>query len=315
MFFTKTPDEKLLKAAKKGDVKGIENALAKGANINATANNGSTALRLATVANEIEAVRLLLESGADPNIQNISGYTPLSRAAGQGFQEILALLLADGRTALDTQDNRGDTALRTAVINRETRSVGLLLEKGANPDIQNDEGKTALTRAVAQGYNEIVKLLLESDANTGLKDHQGWAAIDYARNANNFTAAELLYQAGVEAPEQAQNVKKPEQKDAETPQTQWHITDDLEITRVARKPAIGREITDIFNFRSGRMTTLAKDLKTSAETMTDRSFSEIPDAAWIEEARDAYEAQTGTRPDWQGDQRKVQKNKGRLNLD
>ncbi len=72
--------------------------------------SGHTALYLAAInfGNE-ELVRLLLEHGAYPNIQDSYGDTPLHRAAYSGYKEVVELLIAHGA---DTQikDSDGKTA-------------------------------------------------------------------------------------------------------------------------------------------------------------------------------------------------------------
>jgi hypothetical protein len=71
-------DEALFRAARHGDVRGIEQALAAGGRANAAAPiDGKTALFRAAVFGHVDAVRLLLERGADPVTVGADGHTVL----------------------------------------------------------------------------------------------------------------------------------------------------------------------------------------------------------------------------------------------
>jgi hypothetical protein len=74
-------DERLFKAARHGDVAGIERALADGANVNAAAPiDTKTALFRATAFGHADAVRALLKDGADPERRGRDGRSVLQFA-------------------------------------------------------------------------------------------------------------------------------------------------------------------------------------------------------------------------------------------
>jgi hypothetical protein len=75
-------------------------------------------------------IRLLLEHGADINVQTDAGLTPLYRASSYGLLEV----------------------------------VRLLLEHGAEVEVKNKYGKTALQEAAERGHDEVVELLREHGA-------------------------------------------------------------------------------------------------------------------------------------------------------
>ena len=71
-------DEQLFRAARHGDLAGIERSLADGATVTAASPvDGKTALFRAAVLGQAEAVRVLLEHGADPAAHGNDGQTPL----------------------------------------------------------------------------------------------------------------------------------------------------------------------------------------------------------------------------------------------
>jgi hypothetical protein len=289
--------------------------LERGVDINTRNGNGETALRIAAVNNDVPATRFLLDKGADPNMADNTGRTPLSRAAGEGFNVLLKLLLAAPGIDVDAQKIDGDTALRLAVVGNQLESTRLLLEAGANPNIQNSEGNTPLIRAVAQGYTEITKIMLEHGANPHIRNNALWTAADFAKERRQHVTLQMV-QDFIAQQEQAVSSTPAAREAAAISQAQedhdasaalkkpvtsvWHVTDDQEVARVATKEALGKEITEIFNFRAERVITIIKDLKQNSETTLEKNFTEVQNPAWLEEAAKVYEAQTGEAALFQG---------------
>ena len=77
-------DAALFEAAYTGDDTTIAHLLDAGANVNATAENGLTALMLAAGEGHTETAALLLDKGADVNVAGIGGSTALMRAVQNG---------------------------------------------------------------------------------------------------------------------------------------------------------------------------------------------------------------------------------------
>jgi len=72
---------------------------------------------------------LLAKADVDPNSKDNDGQTPLSRAAENGYEEVVKLLLAKVDVNPDLKDNNGRTPLSWAVANRQEEVVKLLLAK------------------------------------------------------------------------------------------------------------------------------------------------------------------------------------------
>jgi ankyrin repeat protein len=94
---------------------------------------GDTALHIVTKRRDLTWVAFLLTRGADPNVGDAQGDTPLIIAARVGFEEGAREMLAR-RAKPDATNRRGETALIVAVQQRQPRVVELLLQAGANPD-------------------------------------------------------------------------------------------------------------------------------------------------------------------------------------
>ena len=114
----------------------VASLLRRGAPVNGTDKNGTTPLYKAAVQGETEIVGMLLEAGADPNLESggEDEGTPLCAAASWGHAGIVRLLLQHGADPnLVEKPNQGSmTALAWAQRNGHSKTVELLLESGAH---------------------------------------------------------------------------------------------------------------------------------------------------------------------------------------
>ena len=92
-------DQALIEAAKKGDLKQVQELLEKGADVNAKGMFGQTALMEAANKGHLEVVRLVLKKGADVNTRENSGETALMEAVLGGNPEIVKLIIDEGADA------------------------------------------------------------------------------------------------------------------------------------------------------------------------------------------------------------------------
>ena len=111
------------------------------ADVNPTGKSGDRPLHAAVDSFNWEAMRLLLEAGANPNPRNWEDRTPLMT------------LVFKGKSFTESLDVPGLTAAK------------LLISKGANIDAANKEGITPLHTATRQRFNKMVELLIENGAN------------------------------------------------------------------------------------------------------------------------------------------------------
>ena len=104
--------------------------------------NGDTGLHVVTARRDVTWVRFLLQRGANPNIRNNEGLTPLQLAVRLGFVEGAEELLKRG-AQVNIGDRQGETPLITAVHQRNAALVRELLSKGADPDHNDNSGRSA----------------------------------------------------------------------------------------------------------------------------------------------------------------------------
>jgi len=153
--------EKLLSAAKHGDIDTVKTLLKSGADVNVKNKDGRTALMEAAFSGHTEIVKLLIAKGADMNAKNKDGGTALIYAAWQGHIEI-AKLLIDKSADVNAKDNTGWTALMKATtVNGHTEIVKLLIDKGADIDyaiVKFEELSTKDTEEASR-YKSAISLL------------------------------------------------------------------------------------------------------------------------------------------------------------
>ncbi|MEM7781376.1 MAG: ankyrin repeat domain-containing protein [Pseudomonadota bacterium] len=103
---------------------------------------GETGLHIVVARRDTLWVQFLLQRGANPNVRNNDGFTPLQLATQLGFLEGVEELLKRGAT-VDIADSQGETPLITAVHQRNLPLVRRLLAEGADPDRNDNSGRSA----------------------------------------------------------------------------------------------------------------------------------------------------------------------------
>ena len=126
---------------------------------------GATPLLRAAKAGDLEAMRLLLAHGANPNLPTATGITPLMAAAG------------NGSAGLDT---RGRYKTQAQAV----EAVNLLLASGVDINGRDHNGQTALYGAAQWGWNDLIKALAAHNADLTVKDSRGRTAADIAMGNN-----------------------------------------------------------------------------------------------------------------------------------
>jgi len=127
---------------------------------------GQTPLLRAALSGDVAVMRLLLDKGADPNLPTREGTTPLMAAAGVGW--VLTQTYVESKAA-------------------SLEAVKLCVEKGAGVNAANNAGITALHGAALRGSEEIIEYLAQHGARLDVKDILG---------RTPMTFAEGIYMAG-----------------------------------------------------------------------------------------------------------------------
>ena len=146
------------------DAADVARHLAAGKNINQrydteTESGGySTLLGLYASLQERAHVIFLLQQGADPNIPDSDGETPLHHAAGHGDAVMTFALLSNGANP-NLKNRHGWTPLHLAAAKGHFPIVKLLVTLGADKQAMTNVGATPLLLAAKDGYGAIAKEL------------------------------------------------------------------------------------------------------------------------------------------------------------
>ncbi|BAJ28320.1 MULTISPECIES: ankyrin repeat domain-containing protein [Kitasatospora] len=207
-------DQRLLTAARTGDLDAARTALADGADPEARDPHGRTALLLAALADHVALADLLVAAGADPDarderedspwlVTGVTGSVPMMRAllpagpdvrlvnrfggvslipaAERGHVPYVRAVLAETDIDVDHVNRLGWTALLEAVIlgdggREHAEVVRLLLAAGASPALADSDGVTPLRHAERRGFDTLAALLRRAEAAADGTDTSDGAA-------------------------------------------------------------------------------------------------------------------------------------------
>ncbi len=138
----------------------VETLLTAGAKVDKVDAHGRSALHRASAAPKVEAVRLLLEHHAKPNLRARDGSTPLIQAVTFSRPAVAEVLINHGAD-VNLADANGTTPLMIAAeIKEAAHFIKLLLDHGAKRGLKDSQGRTAFQRA-SDSKNEAALALLK----------------------------------------------------------------------------------------------------------------------------------------------------------
>jgi len=173
--------------------------LDQGANINARDNWGMTALMKAGVCAYWEIMKFLLQQGADINAKDSYERTVFMLAASSANKEIIDLLLDKGAIIDDIDKDGGTTALIYAAMAGNLEGTKALLGREANINHKDSCGRTAFLHAVQHRHEKVAELLLDKGSNINEQDDYGNTALIICANEGYETLLKFLLDRGADA--------------------------------------------------------------------------------------------------------------------
>ena len=178
------------------DLPAIKALIKSGANVNVPDEDGMTPIFR---ARDLATVQFLLKAGANVNAETPDGWTPLlwhMISKNDEASRIVEVLISSG-ARVNQRNDEGDTALMIAADDGNNEIVRLLIKAKANLNIVNKDHNSALMIAAGQyGSNEIVRLLIEAKANLNIVDKDHNSALMIAARKGASKTVELLIAAG-----------------------------------------------------------------------------------------------------------------------
>lgn len=154
---------KLIDAIENNDLLLFKNLIANGCNINSQGKYGNTPLNYAVISGRIKFVDCLIKANCDANIANHFGNTAIywlidyyNIYEDTNIPRDLISLGAD----IDIQDDKGDTPLHKAAFSGVESAVRFLRDHGCNINIKNKLGETPYDVAFRYYPNWFIDLLL-----------------------------------------------------------------------------------------------------------------------------------------------------------
>ncbi|KAF4443711.1 ankyrin repeat-containing [Fusarium acutatum] len=162
---------------------------------------GQTPLSFAAEIGHVGVVKILCMNGADVGAVDGGNHTPLSRAAINGNEDAIRVLIDAGSDMETRSAYRKKTPLHWAVFKRRVESTRLLLQRGAQVDAEDTLFGTALCYAAGEGHLDVVKLFLEHGADTELTSWHEEAPLSLAAELGHVDVVRLLlaYGANIDA--------------------------------------------------------------------------------------------------------------------
>lgn len=164
-----------LKAVKDRDGTKVTDALNRPGSVVVNARDISTgegALHFVAQRRDETWLRFLLSKGANANVTDRRGITPLQTAINLGWGEGVEILV-DAGAAIDTTNAAGETPLISAVHRRDAELVRMLVKAGANPERSDNSGRSARDYATLLGAQSPVLAALNEarDAKRAAKTY------------------------------------------------------------------------------------------------------------------------------------------------
>lgn len=179
-----------------GDVRMVKLLVKNGADVDVVDRGGFTPIITAARNGHAALVRYLLSKGALVNRRTLDGWTALHFAAFEGNREVAAALLSQGAEMVETPTD-GQLPLQLAVLRDRQGVVEELLKRGADPN-QHASGTSPLVVAAAyDGRSEVVRLLLEYGARAD-ETSAGMTALMHAATNNHAEVITALIQCGAD---------------------------------------------------------------------------------------------------------------------
>ena len=192
----------ILEACKEGDIRRVEDMIKKGVDLDSKLPNGNTCLMIALLNGHENIAELLVRNGANVDIKNDDGVSPIFLCIEQknwripdesGYSlkidDLLKLLIQKTNDINFQEKKTGRTVLSELLthVRDNDEMVNLILDKNPDLNLQDNLGETALMHAITNDYKiyQTIRKLLERGADVNQSDTSGKTTLMHAILNNN----------------------------------------------------------------------------------------------------------------------------------
>ncbi len=166
-----------------------------GADINLVDRNGSSPLHVACFIGALASARELVKKGAEVNAVDERGHSCLHKACYNGNERIVQFLLQNG-AHLNAVDKSKRSSLHVAALLGKAKALAALLEAGLELDLRDSNSFTALHCAASANQVQSLQALLAHKADIAAKDWAGRSALHLAASIGAEGCVALLLAQG-----------------------------------------------------------------------------------------------------------------------
>jgi len=192
-------DPVLLTASGNGHIEVVKLLLSREADVNGVDDHGKSSLIAASISGHAPVVELLLKNGAD--INHFEGHhwhrNPLLCACYYNKLDVVSILIEKGAD-LNVKNEDGKSPLGIAITHHNYNLIALLLENGIDPDENIRDSETILVSAAESGNLSLIKILMGKEKKFRNRGRTGPALIAAAQKGN-IEVVEFLLKNGADA--------------------------------------------------------------------------------------------------------------------
>ncbi|XP_009696545.1 PREDICTED: uveal autoantigen with coiled-coil domains and ankyrin repeats [Cariama cristata] len=191
-------DDRLMKAAERGDVEKVSSILAKkGVSPTKLDVEGRSAFHVVASKGNLDCLNTILIHGADITATDAAGRNALHLAAKYGHALCLQKLL-QYNCPTENVDLQGRTALHDAAMSDCASSIQLLCDHGASVNSRDGDGRTPLVLATQMCRPTVCQLLIDRGADVNARDKQNRTALMLGCEYGCKDAVEVLLRNGAD---------------------------------------------------------------------------------------------------------------------
>ncbi|NXJ70595.1 UACA protein, partial [Rostratula benghalensis] len=191
-------DDRLMKAAERGDVEKVLSILAKkGVSPTKLDVEGRSAFHVVASKGNLDCLNTILIHGVDITATDAAGRNALHLAAKYGHALCLQKLL-QYNCPTENVDLQGRTALHDAAMSDCSSSIQLLCDHGASVNSKDGDGRTPLVLATQMCRPTVCQLLIDRGADVNARDKQNRTALMLGCEHGCRDAVEVLLRNGAD---------------------------------------------------------------------------------------------------------------------